>query len=296
MHLLRNTTLVMAALTAVPPMAFANERITVQLRGGERVAGRLDGLTNGMLHLNDVSGMEERRIPLGNVALIDLVGGAQGLPETELVIARQSGHLLLLRDGSSVRGQLQEITGSEREDERPARVVFRTSTGEERRIPLRRVARLYLGNYQGESSTTNTEAGTLPPTRAPGTVHVAADQRWVDTGIVVLKDQPVRFETTGEVRLSTDEGDVAVSAGSKRGRRAAGAPLPDALAGALIGRVGNGTPFGIGNQGGPLPMPASGRLYLSVNDDELSDNSGAFTVRVTPEPTSTTFRGRRRPS
>ena len=31
-------------------------------------------------------------------------------------------------------------------------------------------------------------------------------------------------------------------------------------------------------------MPADGRLFLGVNDDEVSDNQGEFTVDVRPEP------------
>jgi hypothetical protein len=58
-------------------------------------------------------------------------------------------------------------------------------------------------------------------------------------------------------------------------------PDPSVPVGALIGRVGNGPAFGIGTQTQPLPMPASGRLYLGVNDNELTDNSGSFTVVVT---------------
>jgi len=50
--------------------------------------------------------------------------------------------------------------------------------------------------------------------------------------------------------------------------------------GALIGKVGNGRPFAIGTQSQPLPMPASGRLMLGVNDNALDDNSGSFTVVV----------------
>ena len=60
------------------------------------------------------------------------------------------------------------------------------------------------------------------------------------------------------------------------------APVPNAPAGALIGRIGeNGGPFPIGN----LPavqMPGAGLLYLSVNDGERSDNSGEFIVLIDP--------------
>jgi hypothetical protein len=62
-------------------------------------------------------------------------------------------------------------------------------------------------------------------------------------------------------------------------RTAAGAPLPTVAAGGLIGRIGNGAPFAIGDQAS-VPMPNAGLLYLAVNDDELSDNSGAFIVQL----------------
>jgi hypothetical protein len=50
--------------------------------------------------------------------------------------------------------------------------------------------------------------------------------------------------------------------------------------GALIGKIGNSKPFAIGNQRQALTMPASGRLMLGVNDNEVADNSGAFTVVI----------------
>jgi hypothetical protein len=50
-------------------------------------------------------------------------------------------------------------------------------------------------------------------------------------------------------------------------------------AGALIGRVGNSAPFGIGDQAA-VPMPFDGVLFLAVNDDERSDNRGEFIVSI----------------
>ena len=89
----------------------------------------------------------------------------------------------------------------------------------------------------------------------------------------------VAFDTSGEVQLSENRNDRAQSAGATR--TAPGAPLPNANAGALIGRVGNSQPFGIGNQTS-VPMPFDGILYLAVNDDERSDNAGEFVVSVRP--------------
>ena len=48
----------------------------------------------------------------------------------------------------------------------------------------------------------------------------------------------------------------------------------------LIGLVGKGEPFAIGESAQPVTMPVSGRLYLGVNDDHVPDNSGNFVVRI----------------
>ena len=88
----------LAASLGLTTQAAADERVTALLRGGERVTGRFDGFANGLVHI-DVSDTDERKIPVGDVALIDLVGAAQGLPETELREARGDDHLLLLKSG-----------------------------------------------------------------------------------------------------------------------------------------------------------------------------------------------------
>ena len=68
------------------------------------------------------------------------------------------------------------------------------------------------------------------------------------TGLTVQKGEVLSINATGEVQLSTDANDVATPFGSKSGRKASNAPLPNVPAGALIGRIGaNGQPFGIGS-------------------------------------------------
>jgi hypothetical protein len=52
-------------------------------------------------------------------------------------------------------------------------------------------------------------------------------------------------------------------------------------AGALIGRVGQGRPFGIGDQRQSLGMPGAGPLWLGINDDNCGDNRGEFRVQIT---------------
>jgi hypothetical protein len=98
--------------------------------------------------------------------------------------------------------------------------------------------------------------------------------------VTVRKGDTVTFNVTGQVQLSDNPNDVAHSAGSLTQRRAAGSPLPQNFAGALIAKVGNSAPFPIGDVSTPVTMPADGQLYLGVNDDEVSDNRGEFIVQL----------------
>jgi hypothetical protein len=111
------------------------------------------------------------------------------------------------------------------------------------------------------------------------TVDVDARVRWVYVGFVVDKGDILTFNTEGSVQLSEDANDTAIAAGAPTGRRAPDAPMPEELAGALIARIGNGAAFGVGDQR-QIIAPASGQLFLGVNDDHLADNRGRFRVRV----------------
>lgn len=290
-HLIPACLVALGLLTTLPARAAADP-VTVMLRSGEKVAGQLEDLENGTLYIR-VARDDQRKLAIGDVAVIDFVGGASGLPETELGQARGDDHLLVLRNSSLVSGRLTDIAGgagSQAPDE-PRVFVFRTSEGEQR-IAASEVGRVYVGRYPG-AAPPQAEAGA---TGAGGrTVRVAATAAWVPTGIYVIQGQPVTFAVEGDVQLSGDASDRARAAGALSGRRAAGAPLPTALAGALVGRVGqNGQPFGIGDQSSAMPMPNGGELFLAVNDDERSDNQGEFVVTVTPGRATLPQRGPRR--
>ena len=273
------TVFVLCALWVLTAFA-QTPNVTVQLRDGSKIEGRIEELTaDGTLFLR-VSQHDQRRIPVSSIALIDRVGGASGLPDTELREAVAQEHLLLLSGGGSVKGRLVAIRGGQGSaQEGQARTyVFRSQDGSEREYQMAQVSRLYLGTYPFAAITGGTSGANLDPgLDSPGSVRVGGTAGWVSTGMRVRRGEIVSFNTTGEVQLSTNSSDRARSAGSSR--TATGAPLPDAAAGALIGRVGNGRPFGIGDQAS-VPMPNDGLLYLAVNDDELADNTGAFVVQV----------------
>jgi hypothetical protein len=89
----------------------------------------------------------------------------------------------------------------------------------------------------------------------------------------------VAFNASGQIQFSQNATQTATPDGNPSERRAT-YPDPTVPVGALLGKIGNSAPFGIGMQTQPLVMPASGRLMLGINDNELADNSGFFTVVV----------------
>ena len=112
------------------------------------------------------------------------------------------------------------------------------------------------------------------------TVNPKDATRWIDTGVQVFAGDSVQFSTTGTVQMSGNADDVADPNGSRSKRLANDAPLPDRVAGALIGRIGDSAPFFIGARAMAMPMRQTGRLLLSVNDDHLNDNTGEFRVTI----------------
>ena len=112
------------------------------------------------------------------------------------------------------------------------------------------------------------------------TIVVPATQRWVDSDVDVRAGEVIQVQAQGNIRMSDNTNDGANPSGSWSGRRAAAAPFPDKPAGALIARIGNSSPIFVGDIG-EISAVTSGRLYFSVNDDHLPDNSGEYKVSVT---------------
>jgi hypothetical protein len=273
------------AVLLQPASSAAQDQVTVVTRSGDRVSGALEDLNNGTIYVR-ASLNDQRRLPLDGILVFDFAGNAQNLPEAELGDARGDDHLLVLRNGTRARGRLLNIeggAGSGKPDE-PRTISFRTASGEERRVRPSEVSRIYLGRYPAAKPAPLPAPAPTPQPQPPGPgLSVPANQRWTATGVFVRAGEMVRFNASGQVRLSGDANDTATPAGSASGRQAANAPLAGTLAGALIGRIGTGQPFGIGNQTQALRMPAAGQLFLGVNDDELGDNGGEFRVQVVPE-------------
>ena len=61
--------------------------------------------------------------------------------------------------------------------------------------------------------------------------------------------------------------------------RSVGLPLTNAPVGALLGRIGDGAPFLVG-EGTRFRSGDSGAVRLMINDQSLEDNFGALRVEV----------------
>jgi hypothetical protein len=130
---------------------------------------------------------------------------------------------------------------------------------------------------RGNNGPADTRDGQGTPSR---TITVPANQLWTPTGIRVNQGDRLQIQASGQITLQPNNPkDVAIPPGSLIQRFAPNSPMPKVLAGALIGRIDGGQPFGIGNLSS-IVAPASGMLYLGVNDDVVSDNTGQFNVTI----------------
>jgi len=108
-------------------------------------------------------------------------------------------------------------------------------------------------------------------------VTVNGFDRWTDTGIFVRAGDQVSFNALGRIQYGPSAEAAVTWQGAPDGRKSAGAPVADLPIGHLIARIGNG---GAMSAGGTIRAPQAGRLYLGINDDVMTDNSGSFEVTV----------------
>jgi hypothetical protein len=260
--------LAIAALTFTG-VAQAQENATFTLRSGEQLSGQLMDL-GGVGFTVKVNGVE-KQIPTNDVAVIDFAGGSPS--DADWAKVSNGQQVVALKSGDTVSGQLYDVSGSS-----PLKITFKTASGE-REFSSNEIARIILARPANVVATSGNNAALAAATGSG--ISVSPKQPWTATGLTVRKGEVLTFNASGEVQLSSDPKDVATPFGSKLGRKAANAPAPNVLAGALIGRVGtNGQPFGIGS-GASVPMPAAGQLFLGINDDGLDDNQGEFRVDIT---------------
>ena len=259
------------ALAFSANLAQAQVNATVVMKSGERFSGHNISYRIDRREVSFMSN-QAQRFGVDQVAYVEFGGGGGSAQ----VPADGGQEAVVLRDGTVLKGQLIELNHGVAGDEAsPYLVIFKTDGGEEKRLPPSQVARVYFSGGASRGTTGNLTAAT-----GDGVV-VSGQQKWTPAGIVVRSGERVSFSTSGEIQLSTNGDDVAGSAGAKSRRMAPNSPLPNAYAGALIAKIGEtGKVFPIGDQAS-VTMPASGQLFLGINDDDTNDNSGEFRVKIT---------------
>ncbi len=185
-----------------------------------------------------------------------------------------SADTLVLRDGRRFEGTLVGVRGDTIEFEhRGGR-----DDGRVRRYDRSDVRSIQFDDYNLHNDTYSNDAGSRSGMRERQ-VDVQANTEWTDTGIDVRSGQTMIFASSGTVRWGPNRKDGP--AGERNSPHNNARPMPDRNAAALIGRIGSGgDPFFIGDSREPIRMRGGGRLFLGVNDDYVSDNSGWFKVVI----------------
>jgi hypothetical protein len=283
---------VAAVLAFCGVVVSAADQATFVLNNGARQSGTIvygrgaNNIVDGRFHLN--SSGNDLTFGIDDVAVIDFAGGTPTAGEQQALPTDATG-LMVMRNGSVQRGHLHNLVGGSGGDF----VQWVNEAGQRNNYPIQDVARLYLNPQTARSAFLNTTpqppAAAAPAPAAPvparATIRVNANQQWTDTGIVVRRGEAVQFNVTGQITIAP-----GVSVGSNGetqlfSRVGFAAPL-SAGAGALIGNVG-GSLFVIGSNTQPIQMPADGRLSLGVNETRLDDNTGFFSVVITPQTGAT---------
>jgi len=138
--------------------------------------------------------------------------------------------------------------------------------------------RVQAFNTHGASGWSAYGCGSTPGLVVPGT------QQWTDTGVEVRAGDKVGLTASGVVNIAGDYGTFAAGPGGNhactpaRDHPADTFPAPSQPCWSLIARIGNGPPFEVGPA--TLVVPGSGELYLGINDDSVSGNSGSWTVNI----------------
>ncbi len=268
-----------AVLAAQQPTFVTNKQVTLLMKNGDRHSGTL--VYHNDANFNLQANGQEKAYPVSDIALVDFGGGQPSTQELNQLPTSNDPpelqrHMVVLNDGTTVRGKLYTIKDTS--------ISFDNEQGQRRDFDLSNISRLYVSApgarqlyasqlSQGQNPVTGTTG------QANGAIVLAASQGWADTGRTVRKNQRVTFEASGEIHFGSGAEQVATPGGKGGDASQPTLPLPQYGVGALIGRINNGAPFAIG-AGGTVTMPAAGRLFIGVNDRELSDNTGTYTVTI----------------
>jgi len=274
------TTCALAASAAV--VVLANHPATFVLRNGDRVNGDLS-YKGGTAYT-----LAGRDYASGDVAVVAFVDGDPSAEELRQISRVDNNpneldrHAFVMRDGRVMMGKLYKFSPD------GETVTFDARDGGRRDVSANDLARIYINPGAARNVYNNILRAGAQPVATTGQANagglvVAGNQPWTDTAVDVKAGDQIRFMSSGEIRIATGNAPETVANPNGSGSFNAprnGYPVPAMAVGGLVAKVGNSKPFPIGMSDQPIRMPANGRLYLGINDDGFSDNSGQFNVRI----------------
>jgi hypothetical protein len=253
----------------------------VDLRRGERVRINASGtiVVGRTRIMPDGRRAADPTAPLPRANEGELIGAISDDPRAPIIELGSSKEFVADRDGrlylTANRGSYTDARGN-----------FTVQIRRERDLTA-------VGNEDDNSGRPRYPGTGRPRPRQPAertprevTINVPGTSRGTDTNIDVRTGDQITFTASGTVIAGRRIGEVGPEGarssglGSIIGTR----PVPSAGAGALIGYIRTvdgqtSQPFLIGNQL-TFTAPVAGRLFLAINDDNYSDNSGSFSVKI----------------
>ncbi len=258
-------------LAALATPAFAQvpgAPATIVTRSGDRIAADvIDIAAPGLLIRQNG---QERNLATSDVSQIDFAGDGRSP-------AGNGGEpRIILRNGQTVAGRLSDIGGNQ------PKILYVDTPSGQRQFNSDEVA-LVVMNPTGAAAAAggnNRVAGTAGTVgrRQTTSFTVPGNQQWIETDINVRDGETLNFRVSGEVEYAPNA-RVNPAGAARRTPGGPDVPIPNAPAGALVGRIDNGQPFLIGRNTS-VRMPANGTLFLGINDDNVTDNGGDFRVLI----------------
>jgi hypothetical protein len=264
---------VIAMAVAVGTVMSAQVPATVHMRSGEVLQVTMMDLGAQGFQVRTNAG--ERHIPKDQVAMVDFGGNVT--PQASWFDGLNT-HLVVFKSGETLRTEWTDIGGA-------MPLILRVNNGSgERELTTNEVARIYLVAPAATAPVAPVAPGAGGP-QPDGSITVNAADPWTSSGLNVRSGEMLRFSVSREIRVGPGANDTATADGNPNlsgstsiFRRLPVASLP---VGGLIGKVGNGRAFSIGTTSQAIRMPATGTLFLGINDLTFNDNSGWFRVVVT---------------
>jgi hypothetical protein len=113
------------------------------------------------------------------------------------------------------------------------------------------------------------------------TATVSAKEDWTYANVIIRRGDRIKLNASGKVKIGTnrESGPEGIELEDK------GKLLLDRPTGALIAVIGDDNDdFIFVGRDGEFVAARDGKLFLSVNEGDLSDNNGTFNVKVRIEP------------